>query len=107
MYICGSVPCSKLGFRALHFFPTSGFLFTFEAQFSALRVRIACLFDVNLTGQSKMVNLTMSVFSIFAFLRASRNCAQRFVNEVAYWHETIFAKDPLFSAPATKRRCDT
>lgn len=29
---------------------------------------------------------------------ATRNCVQRFVNEAAYWHETIFAKGHLVSA---------
>lgn len=109
MYMYGRMPCSRLEFRALLFFSTSGFLLTFEALFGALLVRIASLFDMNLTRESKLVNLTVSIFSIFALLRATRNCAQTFVNEATCWHESIFAKHPLFSksAPATKCRGDT
>lgn len=51
-----------------------------------------------------MINLTMGVFSVFAYLMATRNCVQRFVNEAACWHETVSAKghlvSPSVSAPA-------
>lgn len=64
---------------------------------------------MNWPRESKVINLTMGVFSIFAYLMATRNRVQRFVNEAAYWHETIFAKGHLVSpsVSATCCRCSS
>lgn len=48
------------------FFLTSEFLPTCGQLFSTLSKKIVSLFDMNQSRESKMVNLTMGIFSIFA-----------------------------------------
>lgn len=64
--MCGSVASSRWGFKAVLILVfTCRFLLALEASLSTLSVRIAFLFGMNQSRESKTVHLTVGVFSIF------------------------------------------